>query len=51
MNRGTLEDAELDARNARPDLFALADDLFEAELIRSGRLSIEPVKTSGPVAA
>lgn len=29
---------ELEARNARPDLFVLADDLIEAELIRTGRL-------------
>lgn len=31
-------DPELEARNARPDLFALVDDLIEAELIRAGRL-------------
>lgn len=35
-------DVELQARNARPDLFALADDMAEAELIRTGRLSFEP---------
>jgi len=32
-------DAELVARNTRPDLFALADDMVEAEMIRTGRLS------------
>lgn len=34
-------DVELQARNARPDLFALADDMVEAELIRTGELSFE----------
>lgn len=34
-------DVELQARNARPDLFALADDMVEAEMIRTGRLSFE----------
>lgn len=46
-------DVELQARNARPDLFALADDMAEAELIRTGRLSFEspaPVADSTPVA-
>ena len=27
---------ELQARNSRPDLFAAADDLIEAELMRAG---------------
>lgn len=35
------QSAELQARNSRPDLFALADDLVEAELIRTGRLGLE----------
>lgn len=34
--------AELRARNSRPDLFALADDMVEAEMVRTGRLSFEP---------
>ncbi|WP_091226796.1 Lsr2 family protein [Microbacterium sp. 3J1] len=34
-------DVELQARNARPDLFALADDMVEAEMVRTGRLSFE----------
>lgn len=41
MSLGRLDlesDLELEARNARPDLFVLADDLIEAELIRTGRL-------------
>ncbi|MEV8169313.1 hypothetical protein AB0O70_15425 [Microbacterium paraoxydans] len=33
---------ELQARNIRPDLFALADDMAEAEMVRTGRLSFEP---------
>ena len=33
------ESADRDARNARPDLFALADDLLEAEMIRTGQLT------------
>lgn len=32
---------ELQARNSRPDLFALADDMAEAEMVRTGRLSFE----------
>lgn len=32
---------ELHARNLRPDLLAEADDLAEAELIRTGQLSFE----------
>lgn len=32
------QDAEMQARNARPDLFALADDLIEALLIRTDRI-------------
>lgn len=31
-------DLELEARNARPDLFVLADDLIEAEMFRTGLL-------------
>lgn len=30
--------SELEARNARPDLFVLADDLIEAEMFRAGLL-------------
>lgn len=30
---------EVQARNERPDLFALADDLLEAEMIRAGLLT------------
>lgn len=40
---------ELQARNSRPDLFALADDMAEAELIRTGRLSFTPPVTEEPV--
>lgn len=32
---------ELQTRNSRPDLFALADDMVEAEMVRTGRLSLE----------
>ncbi|CAD5141151.1 protein of unknown function [Microbacterium sp. Nx66] len=35
-------DTELQARSSRPDLFALADDVVEAEMVRTGRLSFEP---------
>ncbi|MEN0023242.1 MAG: hypothetical protein AAGC61_08165 [Microbacterium sp.] len=35
------ESVELQARNSRPDLFALADDMVEAEMIRAGRLSFD----------
>ena len=35
---------ELQARNSRPDLFATADDMLEAELIRSSQLSFGPVQ-------
>lgn len=41
-------DAELQARNARPDLFALADDMVEAELIRTGQLSFEAAEAESP---
>ncbi|MFJ4175810.1 hypothetical protein [Microbacterium sp. NPDC089696] len=34
---------EPDARSTRPDLFALADDLLEAEMIRLGLLNFTPV--------
>lgn len=34
-------ESELQARNNRPDLFALADDMVEAELVRTGRLTLE----------
>lgn len=30
-----------DARTSRPDLFALADDLLEAEMIRTGSLTFD----------
>lgn len=33
--------SELRARNSRPDLFALADDMVEAEMVRTGRLTFE----------
>lgn len=33
---------ELQARNSRPDLFALADDMVEAEMVGTGRLSFVP---------
>lgn len=33
---------ELEARSSRPDLFALADDMVEAEMVRTGRLSFGP---------
>ncbi|CAN7221600.1 hypothetical protein LJR044_003169 [Microbacterium foliorum] len=36
------QSSELQVRNSRPDLFALADDMAEAELIRTGRLSFSP---------
>ncbi|WP_285885703.1 hypothetical protein [Microbacterium hydrocarbonoxydans] len=36
-----MSEIEMMARNTRPDLFALADDLLEQELIRSGVLSFE----------
>ncbi len=39
-------DAELVARNTRPDLFALADDMVEAEMIRTGRLSFDAPDTN-----
>lgn len=32
---------ELQARSSRPDLFALADDMVEAEMVRTGRLEFE----------
>ncbi|WP_268770761.1 hypothetical protein [Microbacterium sp. Leaf320] len=32
---------ELQARNTRPDLFALADELLEAEMLRTGQLAFE----------
>lgn len=32
MNLTEQQSAELQARNSRPDLFALADDLFEASM-------------------
>lgn len=34
--RAVEPDADLQARNSRPDLFAAADDLIEAELLRAG---------------
>lgn len=34
-------DSQLLARNSRPDLFALADDMVEAEMVRTGRLAFE----------
>lgn len=37
----TEYDGELEARNSRPDLFALADDMVEAEMVRTGRLDFE----------
>ena len=43
--------SEMEARNTRPDLFALADDVVEAEMIRAGRLSFdasEPVASATP---
>ncbi|MCK2022767.1 Lsr2 family protein [Microbacterium sp. kSW2-24] len=40
VDRGT----ELRVRNERPDLFALADDMVEAELIRTGQLTLEPAQ-------
>ena len=33
------QDAELQARNSRPDLFALADDLLEAEMTTEAPLT------------
>lgn len=35
---------EMQARNSRPDLFAIADDLLEAELIRAGGLSFDHIE-------
>lgn len=45
-----LESMELEERNTRPDLFALADDMAEAELFRTGKLSFDaPASDAGVV--